>query len=159
MGLILGSFPSFWNPWDPWGRVHIYLNKNSVRTVLVMYYSLLLMKSLGCRNIHATLSDKEMSQLYCKMNFRDSCNSCAANPHNGVNLFLKFYIHYAPLMMSQKESPLGASWVIPRKVDKMVWISAQFSFEKNDGCFLLQDRAGHVSTDGKKKMMGDSYYY
>ena len=24
------------------------------------------------------------------------------------------------------ESPMGASWVIPRKVDKMVWISAQW---------------------------------
>ena len=22
----------FWHPWDPWGRVHIDLNKNSVRT-------------------------------------------------------------------------------------------------------------------------------
>ena len=51
-------------------------------------------------------------------------------------------IHCALLMMSQKESPrnhpcMGASWVISRKVDIMVCISAQFSFEKNDGCFLL----------------------
>ena len=45
---------------------------------------------------------------------------------------------------------MGASWVIPRKVDKMVLISAQFSFEENDGCFLL-----HGS--GRKKMVGDSW--
>ena len=54
-----------------------------------------------------------------------------------------------------QESPMGASWVIPRKVDKMVWISAQFSFEENDGCFLLQVRA--VTTDWEKKTMGDSW--
>ena len=37
-----------------------------------------------------------------------------------------------------QESPMGDSWVIPRKVDKMVWVSAQFSFEENDGYFLQQ---------------------
>ena len=29
-------------------------------------------------------------------------------------------IHYNPLMMSQKEEPMGASWVLPRKVAEMV---------------------------------------
>ena len=29
-------------------------------------------------------------------------------------------IHYDPLMMSQKEAPMCASWVLPRKVAKMV---------------------------------------
>ena len=29
------------------------------------------------------------------------------------------------------------SWVLPRKVAKMVWISVQFSFIEYDGCFLL----------------------
>ena len=43
-----------------------------------------------------------------------------------------------------QESPMGASWVIPRKVDKMVSISSQFSFKENDGCFLLQGRAGQA---------------
>ena len=37
-------------------------------------------------------------------------------------------LHYDPLMMLQKEAP--------RKVAKMVWISIQFSFVENDGCFL-----------------------
>ena len=46
---------------------------------------------------------------------------------------------------------MGDSWVIPRKVGKMVGISDQFSFEENDGCFLLQDRAGQVTTDWEKK--------
>ena len=27
----------FWHPWDPWGRIHIDLNKNSVRTGCVFY--------------------------------------------------------------------------------------------------------------------------
>ena len=28
--------PIFWHPWDPWGRIHIDLNKNSVWTGCVM---------------------------------------------------------------------------------------------------------------------------
>ena len=52
---------------------------------------------------------------------------------------------------------MGASWVIPRKGDKMVLISAQFSFEENDGYFLLQGRAEQVTTDWEKKTMGDSW--
>ena len=42
-----------------------------------------------------------------------------------------------------QEPPMGASWVLPRKVDKMVRISDQFSFEENDGCFLLQGKANY----------------
>ena len=29
-----------------------------------------------------------------------------------------------------------ASWVLPRKVDKMVWIFGEVGFEENDVCFL-----------------------
>ena len=38
---------------------------------------------------------------------------------------------------STQEAHMGATCVLPRKVDRMVWISDQFSFEENDGCFLL----------------------
>ena len=38
--------------------------------------------------------------------------------------------------MSQKESPRKHTWVLPRKVAKMIWISVQFSFLEYDGCFL-----------------------
>ena len=73
-----------------------------------------------------------------------------------IETFLNFqnitlYNHYL-LMMSQKEAPMreapirlapmseapmSASWVLPRKVAKIVWISVQSSFEDYDGCFLL----------------------
>ena len=59
----------------------------------------------------------------------------------------RIYIHYASLMMSQKESPMGDSWVIPRKVYKMVWISVSASYYN----------AGQGTTDWEKKMMGDSW--
>ena len=38
---------------------------------------------------------------------------------------------------STQVAPMCASCVLPRKVDQIVWVSVQFSFEKNDGCFLL----------------------
>ena len=38
---------------------------------------------------------------------------------------------------SMQEAHMGASCVLPRKVGKMVWVCVQFSFEENDGCFLL----------------------
>ena len=69
------------------------------------------------------------------------------------------HVYYAPLMMSHKKSPTGASWVIPRMVDKMVWVSAQFSTKENNDYFLLLDRAGQVTTDWEKKTMGDSWLY
>ena len=31
-GMFSGSWRIFWHPWDPWGRIHIDLNKNSVQT-------------------------------------------------------------------------------------------------------------------------------
>ena len=46
------------------------------------------------------------------------------------------YVHYDPLMMSQKEAPKKHPWVLPRKVAIMVWIYVQFSFVEYDGCFL-----------------------
>ena len=61
---------------------------------------------------------------------------------------------------------MGASWVIPRKVDKMVLISAQFSFEENDGYFLLQvdlttrqGRTGYywLEEENDGWFLGDSY--
>ena len=42
---------------------------------------------------------------------------------------------------------MGDSWVIPRKVDKMVWISVSASYYK----------AGQGTTDWEKKTMGDSW--
>ena len=45
-------------------------------------------------------------------------------------------IHFDPLMVSRKEAPRKHPWVLPRKAAKMVWISVQFSFVENDGCFL-----------------------
>ena len=46
------------------------------------------------------------------------------------------YIHYAPLMMSQKVAPRKHTCVLPRKVDKMVLIFSELGFEENDVCFL-----------------------
>ena len=46
------------------------------------------------------------------------------------------YIHYDPLMMSQKEAPRRHPWVLHGKVAKMVWIPVQFSFVEYDGYFL-----------------------
>ena len=42
---------------------------------------------------------------------------------------------------------MGNSWVIPRKVEKMVWISVSDSYFK----------AEQGTTDSKKKTMGDSW--
>ena len=47
------------------------------------------------------------------------------------------YKHYDLLMMSQKESPRNHPWVLPRKVDKIVWISAQWVLPT-----IRQGRAG-----------------
>ena len=46
------------------------------------------------------------------------------------------YIHYAPLMMSQKESPRNHPWVIPKKVACLVWVPDS-RLIVNDGWFLL----------------------
>ena len=47
------------------------------------------------------------------------------------------YIHYDPLMMSQKEAPRKHPWVLPRKVAKMVWILFHLPlYVEFDGCFL-----------------------
>ena len=70
------------------------------------------------------------------------------NEMKTVNLFLlsKFSlnqskwifknIHYAPLMMSQKESPRNHPWVIPKKVACLVWVPDS-RLIVNDGWFLL----------------------
>ena len=49
------------------------------------------------------------------------------------------FLHYNPLMMSEKvatKKHMCASWVLPRKVGKMVWIFGEVSFEGKDMCFL-----------------------
>ena len=50
-------------------------------------------------------------------------------------------IPYAPLVMSQKVAPrkhtMYASCVLPRKVDKTVWIFGEIGFEENNVCFLV----------------------
>ena len=53
-----------------------------------------------------------------------------------------------------QESPMGDSWVIPRKVDKMVWISVSDSYYK-------AGRAGHywLEEENDGWFLGDSYYY
>ena len=45
-------------------------------------------------------------------------------------------IHYAPLMMAQKESPRNHPWVIPKKVACLVW-DPDSRLIVNDGWFLL----------------------
>ena len=62
-------------------------------------------------------------------------------------------IYYDPLMMSQKESPRKHTWVLPRKVAKMIWISVQFSFVEYDGCFLLCTRSS------RRKHPGSTHNY
>ena len=52
------------------------------------------------------------------------------------HIFKRQLLHYDPLMISQKEAPICGSWVLPRKGSKMVWISVQFLYKENDGCFL-----------------------
>ena len=37
---------------------------------------------------------------------------------------------------STQEAHMCVSWVLPRKVGKMVWIFDDISFEENDVCFL-----------------------
>ena len=37
---------------------------------------------------------------------------------------------------STQEAHMCASCVLPRKVDKMVWIFGEVGFEENDVCFL-----------------------
>ena len=38
---------------------------------------------------------------------------------------------------SAQEAHMGASCLLPRKESKIVWVCVQFSFEENNGCFLL----------------------
>ena len=47
----------FWHPWDPWGRIHIDLNKNSVQT--------------GCVPLITQLSRNDMMHTWIDWGFKD----------------------------------------------------------------------------------------
>ena len=57
-------------------------------------------------------------------------------------------VHYAPLMMSQKESPRNHPWVLPKRVASLV----------GDSFYYLSGRAD-ILLIGTRKKMGDSFYY
>ena len=44
----------------------------------------------------------------------------ATQKNTHFDIFMSQYIHYAPLMMAQKESPRNHPWVIPKKVACLV---------------------------------------
>ena len=72
-------------------------------------------------------------------------------------------IHYAPLMISQKESPRNHPWVLPKIVASLVWVLDP-KLIVNDGWFiLLFARQGRDTTDWEEKndgwFLGDSFYY
>jgi hypothetical protein len=54
----------FWHPWDPWGRIHIDLNKNSVRTGCVEP------RLLSARMRYLTDNNKD---LYCPLQYCTNC--------------------------------------------------------------------------------------
>ena len=73
------------------------------------------------------------------------------------------YIHYAPLMMSQKESPRNHPWVLPKRVASLVWVPDS-RLIVNDGWYLLLfTRQGKHTTNWEEKndggFLGDSFYY
>ena len=65
------------------------------------------------------------------------------------SILVTLYIHYAPLMMSQEESPRNHPWVIPRKVDKWFEFPLNLALKKMMGASYY--KTGHVSTYWKKK--------
>ena len=73
--------------------------------------------------------------------------------------FIGRKLHYAPLMMSQKESPRNRPWVLPKRVASLVWVPDSRLIFCNGWFLLLFTRQGRDTTDWEEKTMGDSFYY
>ena len=76
--------------------------------------------------------------------------------------FIGRKLHYAPLMMSQKESPRNRPWVLPKRVASLVWVPDSRLIFCNGWFLLLFTRQGkHYWLGGENNgwLLGDSFYY